>query len=196
MQIQEYINSGILEQYCLGLLTPSEQEAVLAMSALYPEVKKDLEEIELAMQRLALNNAITPKAELKQQIANLITTNDQAITLDNLPAISKYSNYQTWLQAIEHLIPNESIGDFFAYPLRHNDNIEQTLIVTQVDVPEESHSDIMESFLILKGQCVCTIGQHTYTLSAGDLLEIPLYTEHNVKLLTPQVIAILQHQLI
>jgi mannose-6-phosphate isomerase-like protein (cupin superfamily) len=196
MQLQEYINSGILEQYCLGLLTSGEQEAVLAMSNVYPEVKRDLEEIELAMQRLAFINAITPKIELKQQIVNLITTNDQAITLDNLPATNKYSNYKTWLNAVEHLIPNEPFDDFFACPLQHNDKIEQTLIVTKLGVPKETHGDVIESFFILKGQCVCTVGKHTYTLNAGDFLEILLHTEHDVKLLTPHVIAFLQHQII
>jgi mannose-6-phosphate isomerase-like protein (cupin superfamily) len=196
MQLQDYINSGILEQYCLGLLTPGELEAVLVMSTVYPEVKKDLTEIELAIERMASINAITPKAALKQQIINLIITNDQAITLDNLPATNKYSNYQTWLNAVEHLIPNEPFDDFFACPLQHNDKIEQTLIVTKLGVPEESHGDVIESFFILKGQCVCTVGNHTYTLGAGDFLEIPLHTEHDVKLLTPHVIAILQHQMI
>ncbi|MBC7398688.1 MAG: cupin domain-containing protein [Mucilaginibacter sp.] len=195
MQVNGYINSGILEQYCLGLLTKSEQEAVLAMSTVYPEVKADLAEIELALERLAAINTITPKADLKQQILDIIATNG-VITLDNLPPTGRYSDCRAWLKAVEHLIPTQPFEDFFAYPLRHNDKIEQTLIVSKLGVPEETHQDVIESFFILEGSCVCTVGKHTYTLNAGDFLEIPLHEEHDVILTSPHVVAILQHQLI
>jgi mannose-6-phosphate isomerase-like protein (cupin superfamily) len=192
--MQEYINSGILEQYCLGLLTPGEREAVLVMSAKHPEIKKDLAEIELAMERLARANAVTPNEALKQQILNKI--DQPAITLDNLPATDKFSDYQAWLKAVEHLIPNTPFDDFFAQPLRHDDKIEQTLVITKLNVPQETHGDVIESFFILEGHCVCTVGEYTYTLNAGDFLEIPLNTKHDVVVTSPYVIAILQHQLI
>lgn len=195
MEVQDYIKSGILEEYCLGLLNDSEREAVLVMSAIYPEVKKDLVEIELAMERLALTGAVAPKTALKQHILDLIAA-EETITLNNLPPTTKYSNYQAWLKAVEHLIPAEPFDDFFALPLRNDDKVEQTLIVTKLGVPEETHGDVIESFFILKGQCVCTVGKHTYTLSAGDFLEIPLHEKHDIELLTPHVIAILQHQLV
>jgi mannose-6-phosphate isomerase-like protein (cupin superfamily) len=195
MQVQEYINSGILEQYCLGLLTKSEQEAVLAMSVIYPEVKADLAEIELALVRLAKINAIAPKTILKQHIFDIITVNE-VITLDNLPPTGKYSDYQAWLKAVEHLVPAQPFEDFFALPLYHDDKIEQTLIVTKLGVPVETHENVLESFFILEGSCVCKVGQHTYTLNAGDFLAIPLHEEHDVTLTSPYVVAILQHQLV
>ncbi|MES2376588.1 MAG: cupin domain-containing protein [Bacteroidota bacterium] len=195
MQIQEYINSGILEQYYLGLLTKSEQETVLAMSTIYPEVKADLAEIELALERLAVINSVAPKLTVKQQILDIIAVNE-AITLDNLPPAGRYSDYQAWLKAVEHLIPSQPIEGFFAYPLRSDDKIEQTLVVTNLSVPKETHEDVIESFFILAGSCVCNVGQHEYTLNAGDFLEIPLREVHDVILTSPYVVAILQHQLI
>lgn len=195
MQIQEYINSGILEQYCLGLLAKSEQEDVLAMCTVYPEIKTELAEIELALERIAAINAIAPKASLKQQISNTIAINE-VITLENLPPTDRYSDYQAWLKAVEHLIPSQPFEDFFAYPLHHSNKIEQTLVVTKFGVPKETHEDVIESFFILEGSCVCKVGPHTYSLNAGDFLEIPLHEEHDVTLTSPYVVAILQHRLI
>ncbi len=195
MQIQEYINSGVLEQFCLGLLTKSEQEAVITMCTVYPEVRKELTEIEFALERIAAINTITPKASLKQQILNIIAINE-VITLDNLPPTDRYSDYQAWLKAVEHLIPAQPFEDFFAYPLHYDDKIEQTLVVTKVGVPEETHEDVIESFFILEGSCVCKVGRYTYTLNAGDFLEIPLHEEHDVTLTSPYVVAILQHLIV
>jgi mannose-6-phosphate isomerase-like protein (cupin superfamily) len=195
MQIQEYINSGILEQYCLGLLTKSEQEAVLGMCTVYPEIKAELAEIELALERIAAINTFVPKASLKQQILDIIAINE-VITLDNLPPTDRYSDYRTWLKVVEHLIPAQPFEDFFACPLQHDDKIEQTLVVAKLDVPKETHEDVIESFFVLEGSCVCKVGRHTYTLNAGDFLEIPLHEEHDVTLTSPYVIAILQHQFI
>jgi mannose-6-phosphate isomerase-like protein (cupin superfamily) len=195
MQIQEYINSGVLEQYCLGLLAKSEAEAVVAMCTVYPGIKAELAEIELALEQMAAINTIAPKAYLKQQILDIIAINE-VITLDNLPPTDRYSDYQAWLKAVEHLIPVQPFEDFFAYPLHHNDKIEQTLVVTKLGVPKETHEGVIESFFILEGSCVCKVGRHTYTLNAGDFLEIPLYEEHDVTLTSPYVVAILQHRLI
>jgi mannose-6-phosphate isomerase-like protein (cupin superfamily) len=195
MQIQEYINSGILEQYCLGLLAKSEEEAVLAICTVYPEIKAELNEVELVLERIAAINTLTPKASLKQRILDIIATNE-VITLDNLPPTGRYSDYQAWLKAVEHLIPTQPFEGFFAYPLHHNDKIEQTLVVTKLGVPKETHDNVIESFFILEGSCVCKVGTHTYTLNAGDFLEIPLHEEHDVTLTSRYVVAILQHRLI
>ncbi|MBB2149644.1 anti-sigma factor [Pedobacter gandavensis] len=68
-----YIESGILELYVLGELTTQEQREVEAMAAKYPEIKKEISAIELAMENYALENAITPSAELERIILEKIT---------------------------------------------------------------------------------------------------------------------------
>ena len=39
MNEKEYIESGMLESYCLGVLDPDGQDEVLLMCKLYPAVK-------------------------------------------------------------------------------------------------------------------------------------------------------------
>lgn len=68
-----YIESGILELYVLGELTTQEQREVEAMAAKYPEVKKEIAAIELAMENYARENAITPSVELENIILEKIT---------------------------------------------------------------------------------------------------------------------------
>lgn len=195
MDIQAYINSGILEQYCLGLLNADEEAMVLKMCAAYPEIKNELTGIETTLEKTALAHAVAPQKDIKQSILNAIEF-AQEISLDNLPATSNYSNYQAWLDAVEHLIPNQPFDAFFAAPLRSDKHIEQTLVISTVNVPQETHNDVIESFFILQGECVCMVGNKSFKLTPGDFLEIPLHEVHDVTLQSPHVIAILQHRFI
>ena len=63
-----YIESGILELYVLGQLNDSEQNEVLAMALKYPEVKQEIEAIEIAMEQYAVQHAIQPAEGLEQKI--------------------------------------------------------------------------------------------------------------------------------
>nr|WP_255678754.1 cupin domain-containing protein [Mucilaginibacter sp. UR6-1] len=142
---------------------------------------------------MAVSHAITPGPQLKTRVLATIFAED-SIDLDNLPPTNKYSNYKSWLKAVEHLLPIEPLEDFFAHVLHQNGHIAQTLVVTKLNVPEETHDIVAESFFILKGTCTCTVGKNVFTLNAGDHLEIPLHTNHDIRIDSPYVVAILQHR--
>lgn len=193
MDIKAYIDKGNLEQYCFGLFDTELGDEVDALRLAYPEVRRELDEIELAIEQLALSQAITPRPQLKNKILSALFA-EETIDLDNLPPTSKFSNYENWLKAVEHLIPAEPFDDFFAQLLRQDEKIAQTLVVTKLDVPEEIHEVVSESFFILKGTCTCKVGSNVFTLNAGDHLEIPLHTTHDIRIDSPHVVAILQHR--
>jgi len=67
-EVKAYIESGILELYVLGQLNAQEQTEVEAMASKYPEVKQEIEAIEIAMEQYALQNAIKPSAGLGDKI--------------------------------------------------------------------------------------------------------------------------------
>jgi len=68
VNIQEYIESGILEAYILGALTPDEEALVEANIAKIPELADELLAIEAAMQRFAATLAKEPPPGLQDQI--------------------------------------------------------------------------------------------------------------------------------
>lgn len=72
-EVKAYIESGILELYVLGQLNAQEQAEVEAMAAKYPEIKQEIEAIEIAMEQYALENAIKPSADLENKILGKIT---------------------------------------------------------------------------------------------------------------------------
>ena len=63
MDIQEYISSGILELYVYGALTEAESREVSKALKEHPEIRKEVEEIEDALQRLSASAAPAYNAE-------------------------------------------------------------------------------------------------------------------------------------
>jgi anti-sigma-K factor RskA len=72
---KEYIESGILEAYMLGALTPQEKAQVEADIARYPELKTELNAIEGTMQQYWIDRAIQPPVEMQEKIWKAIQSN-------------------------------------------------------------------------------------------------------------------------
>ncbi len=74
MDIRSYIQSGVLEEYVLGILT-SEAAAEVAQNArLYPVIQQELEAIEKALEKYAISFAKTPPSGTLENILRRIDT--------------------------------------------------------------------------------------------------------------------------
>ena len=65
---QEYIESGILEQYALGELSVAEHASVEAQAASHPEIQAELEQVQAALGFYAEAHAITPPAAMRERV--------------------------------------------------------------------------------------------------------------------------------
>ena len=70
--IQDYIESGILEQYALGELSAAEQAAVEAQAASHPEVRAELAQVQAALGFYAEAHALTPPAAMRERVLNKV----------------------------------------------------------------------------------------------------------------------------
>jgi len=69
---QEYINSGIVESYVLGLASEEERSEFEKMCDQFPEVLEAKTAFEMALEKQAMENAIAPPSDLKNKIAGKI----------------------------------------------------------------------------------------------------------------------------
>ncbi|RYD91482.1 MAG: hypothetical protein EOP54_22355 [Sphingobacteriales bacterium] len=198
MDIKQYVESGILEEFAMGILSEEEAAAVIGMSLQYPEVAAEKAAVEQALEKFSDLHAIAPNHHLQQKILTAMGFGAPLLPLDldNLPVTNSEANHLQWLEALKHLIPENPAEDFFAVPLTNTPQLAQTLVVTKCDVPEETHGDLIESFFILKGECICSVGDELYHLHGGSFLEIPLHTTHTIKIISPYVVGILQHRML
>ncbi|MFC6223050.1 anti-sigma factor domain-containing protein [Hymenobacter artigasi] len=65
---QDYIESGILEQYALGELSAAEQAAVEAQAASHPAIRAELEQVQAALGFYAEAHAIAPPAAMRERV--------------------------------------------------------------------------------------------------------------------------------
>lgn len=196
MDIRQYIESGILEEYCLGHLDEEDEAYLIQMTMLYPEIKKELTAVELTFENMAALSAIEPAGDVKKNILASLGFNDEVLNTDKLPVISEAADPQPWLKTFAHLIPDEPTEAFSMHVIREDSIVSQMLVTSSSDVPEEEHGDFFESLFILKGNCECTIGENFYALGPGDFIEIPLHVKHDIKLVSPFVTAVLQYRFI
>jgi anti-sigma-K factor RskA len=84
VNVQDYISSGIVESYVLGLASPEEQAEFESMCRQYPEILQGRIDFELLMEQQAMQNAVAPLPALKQQILNAaLYTADKAAPITN-----------------------------------------------------------------------------------------------------------------
>ncbi|REC49345.1 MULTISPECIES: anti-sigma factor domain-containing protein [Chryseobacterium] len=72
MNTKEYISSGIIESYILGLASPEEAGILECVMKNNAEVKAAFEEAQKALEDLATAQAVAPPADLKSKIWNKI----------------------------------------------------------------------------------------------------------------------------
>ena len=73
--VQSYLESGILELYVLGDVTPQEKLQVEEMMAVHPVVKIEVDEIERTMEKYAMANAVEPSANLQSKVLSSTVIN-------------------------------------------------------------------------------------------------------------------------
>ena len=194
MDIQAYIASGILTEYFLGHLSDEHRQEVAQLCLQHTELARELADIELAFGEYAFANAIAPAPHLKDQIwATLENLNkEKTIDLTNLPLINAYSDPAKWMGLVKPFIPSHVGDERIMKVLQDTPQVIQMFVVSKSDFEDETHDDLLESFIILEGECECTVGEDVYRVSAGGYTSIPLHVPHTVKILSPYVVAILQ----
>lgn len=93
MDIQEYIQSGAIESYVLGLATEEEVNELDSLRKDYPEIEVAIHQFSVALEKQAFDHAITPSAHVRQKIM-------AAINVEN-------SKPNTTIPKLTTSIPNE-----------------------------------------------------------------------------------------
>ncbi|RCR70843.1 anti-sigma factor [Larkinella punicea] len=66
MNTKEYIESGILEEYVLGTVSPQEKREVECMSSIYPEIRQELDTLSAAVEQYAQALRRDPPTDIKE----------------------------------------------------------------------------------------------------------------------------------
>src|SRR5258705_11652674 len=70
MDIREYIRSGIIEAYVLGLATEQEVAEIEKITRDYPVLKEAVVDFEISLEQAAFSNAVAPPVQVKSLVEN------------------------------------------------------------------------------------------------------------------------------
>lgn len=142
MDIKQYIASGVLELYLLGRLSPEEAREVEANALQYPEIRAEMDEIELALESYALANSAPLPAGMLDKLLDEIDRPPPADTPPPKPPVergggSSLGSIGPWL-----LAGVMAVGGFYLYNQGQNQadqyrSLQQQFIELEEDCGEQ-----------------------------------------------------------
>ena len=99
MNVQDYISSGIVESYVLGLASPEEQVEFESMCKQHPEVLQARIDFELSLEQQAMQNAVVPPPVLKQQIMDAVLSAEAKVIPINTDTTVRKTNWLKYAAA-------------------------------------------------------------------------------------------------
>ncbi|WP_317897551.1 cupin domain-containing protein [Aurantibacillus circumpalustris] len=184
--LENYIKTGILEQFVLGLSTELENLQVKEMCIQYPQLEVEIDTIIASLITYGETNAPEIDPTIKPL---LIATIDYTERLKNgetptfppeLNERSLINDYAEWLNRkdLELLNIDEEIE---LKLIGHTPKIMTAILRINTVTPAETHTKEFEKFLILEGSCDIETPNKTYSLTPGDYFSIPLHVKHSIK---------------
>ena len=173
MNIENYIASGILEEFVLGRLDEDECTTILALAEQHPAIKDELVAIEQSMEVFARAYSVTPPPLLEQEIFAAIRN---AETPPLLSASSTVADYKYWLDKYEDPTDYE---DMHMEVIGETPEAKMVIAWIKSGEPDHLHTDYTEVFLIAEGSCRATIDGVTSDYGVGDYVEFTIDKNHS-----------------
>lgn len=184
-----FLESGVVEDYCLGTACPEDVEKLMELCKQYPEAQLYLEQNQKTMEAFVGAFSRKPSTTLKKNIHGYVLENIKlekakltysSQMLPEFIGISPYSKVEHWDSLLKEIEPDTEFDNIFAKEIFLSEKEELTLVWAKDSVPEEIHDDMKESFLILEGSVDCYVEGEIFSMRRGDYMEIPLNANHKV----------------
>ena len=151
----------------------------------------ELAKTERALEGFATAYAQTPPLSMRDKILGKIqklnknAQNRQKISLNAVPLLTADANWLDWQEAVAHILPPDDYEGVHLEPIREDASVQIFVAFVKEHIDEEVHTDLMESFILLEGNCDCLItnsngSQRTVHMGEGDRIEFQLGQIHDI----------------
>jgi len=113
LEPNDIISSGILELYVLGQTTSAESAQVESWLQQYPELREELNAIEMSMEQYAQAHAVQPSAQVKENILSSI--NKSTIATAAVTPVRSIAPWRTLAAASVILLIGSAIANWYYY---------------------------------------------------------------------------------
>lgn len=115
MNVEEYISTGILEAYVLDQLSASERAEVEKMATAHPEIREEIDRIELTIEGLAFATAVKPKKDIKSKLLSQLDDQDDDAPVIPMNSGSTSGSFMKYAAAASVIIAIGSLLMAFNY---------------------------------------------------------------------------------
>jgi hypothetical protein len=187
MTSKEYIDSGILEEYVMGIASHSEREDVEMMAAANADIRQEINAISDALEKYAQSQAIEPSPVIKPLLIATIDYSERIKSGEpiSFPPVlhenSMIADYATWLNRPDLDFSGSDQDNLFAKIMSYTPEMITAIVWIKQDSPWEIHDKEHERFLIIEGSCDIIVGDKSNQLVSGDYFAIPLHEYHTIR---------------
>ena len=114
MDIQVYLESGIIESYVLGLAEPEEMLEIERLKEEYPEVQMGIDDFSIAIEEQAFKNAVAPPQEIKAQILASLQFNQGLRSGHDTPLVVAYNSSLNHNKPVVSIAPSTTNWKYLA----------------------------------------------------------------------------------
>lgn len=200
MNIEEYINSGIIETYCLGFTSPDENREVEAWAVLYPQVQAEIEKVRTSMLSVLQGGELKPKAAVKAAVMHSIYKQQSLTHPEYVPLMQEATEFSRFYQVVKAnqvAAPNADFDNIVMQELPSTLEVINFAVWVKHGHEEESHSDMKEFIAILEGSCDMFVAGEKTSYTKGQVIHIPTHVPHYAVVTSAQpMFALVQRQLL
>ena len=198
MNAADFIQSGLIESYCLGFTSPDENAAVEKMAAMCSEVQEEIEKTRAGLSSL-LQPLISPSALVKTNIMQTVYAQQAALHKKFIPLMHQphpFHCYYDTAAANEIEEAAEDFNNLLVKELPSTREVINLAVWARYGPEEETHTNMREYIAILEGSCDMHIGDKKMTYSCGEIISIePNIPHHAVITSKKPMFALVQRQL-
>lgn len=180
--INEFISSGIIEMFCMGLTNEAETAEVVRIALLHKEVRDEILQVTESLSRYAVTFRRTPSHDLRSKILDSFSEEKSDIQLP----VRLYNNISIayWKQYLKEkaIAPPANYDPFFLAELPSDEKqVTYAVWAKKGASLEETHDSEEEWLFVLNGTCTMTINGRVSHHKAGDLISIPANVIHKAE---------------
>lgn len=197
MNIDAYIASGVLENYCLGFCSAAEISTIEEYASIYPAVKLEIDRIRHSLEDYFQANEIKPAAKVKISLMRTIYSQNAAQDTAYPPLIDEkdQTSLMKWIAEKNILQKNIAFDNLHVEELPSTDQITNFIVFAKMGHQEEMHENFVEYLYVIKGSCVMDFEGKQKPYKAGELIVIPPHIRHIATITSSEpMIALVQRQ--
>ena len=198
MDIDAYISSGALENYCLGFCSEAEKAVIEKFVEDYPAIKEEIEKIRVSLEEFILTNKVKPSPFVKIRV--MLTLYDQMAKSDTeyAPLISEQTNpaiLASWVATKRLIPPTEKFDNLFITELSSTEQVTNFIVHARTGHEAEMHDHFIEYLYVIKGSCIMDFDGLKRSYKEGEIIHIMPNISHTATVTSDQpMIALVQRQ--